>query len=268
MAAPIITLLTDFGDEDGFVGAVRGVLLSRAPAARLVDLAHHVPTGDVEKAARVLSRAAPCFPPGAVHLVVVDPGVGTERKAVVVEAGGHIFVAPDNGVVTYAVDSLGGVRVAHAITERAYWRPSPSVTFHGRDIFAPVAAALASGTGVAALGPKLATLYRLAAPAPEEAAGVWRGHVIEVDHFGNLITDLPVEVCGGARVRCALGSATLEGPVAAYASVDPGELVLVVGSAGTLEIAVRDGSAARRLGIRSGAPVACHPLAPPRSSKA
>lgn len=228
----IVTILTDFGDADGFVGAMRGVILSRAPAARLVDLAHHVPRGDVAKAARVLKRAAPCFPTGTVHLVVVDPGVGSARRAIAAEIGGHRFVAPDNGVLHL----MGAPDRVHALAVP----PDASSTFHGRDVFAPAAAALAAGATLASLGPRVAALVPLPAPPP--------GQIIEVDQFGNLISNLPP-----AAGRYRIGSAVLSGPAASYSAVASGELVLVAGSEGTLEVAVRDGSAAERLQLGVGA---------------
>jgi S-adenosylmethionine hydrolase len=251
----IVTLLTDFGDADGFVGAMRGVLLGRAPGAVLADIAHHVPPGDVAKAARVLRRAAPCFPAGTIHLVVVDPGVGSARRPLALRAGGHTFVGPDNGVLIDAAESLGGVEAARALTERSLWRGPPSSTFHGRDVFAPVAGALAAGVPFERVGPPVDDLVRPHAPAPApDAEGVWRGRVVEVDRYGNLITDLP-PLPGPLRLE--LAGAVVEGPSAAYADVVPGALVLVVGSEGTLEVAVRDDSAAARLGAHAGTPVAC-----------
>ncbi|MCB9544665.1 MAG: SAM-dependent chlorinase/fluorinase [Myxococcales bacterium] len=241
----LVTLLTDFGDADGFVGAMRGVLLSHAPGARLVDVAHHVPRGDVAKAARVLARAAPCFPAGTVHLVVVDPGVGSSRRPVAVAAGHHLFVAPDNGVLGPTLARLGGPTAAVEIRVDAA-SARISSTFHGRDVFAPAAAALVAGASLAALGDALASpLVALPAAPP--------GRVIEVDAYGNLITDVPAD----GPVALQIAGHTLHGPATCYADVALGELVLVRGSEGTLEVAVRDGSAAARLGVGVGAPVAC-----------
>lgn len=228
----IVTLLTDFGDADGFVGAMRGVILSRAPDARLVDLAHHVPRGDVAKAARVLKRAAPCFPAGTVHLVVVDPGVGSARDAIAAEIAGHLFVAPDNGVL--------GLMGPPTRIRRLAIPSDASSTFHGRDVFAPAAARLAAGAPLEALGPAVHDLVRLPEGRP--------GRIVEVDQFGNLISDLPPE-----PGRYRIGAVVLDGPQPSYSAVASGEFVLVAGSEGTLEVAVRDGSAAERLGLGVGA---------------
>lgn len=273
-AAPIITLLTDFGDEDGFVGAMRGVMLSRAPRARLVDLAHHVPRGDVAKAARVLARSAPHFPPGTIHCVVVDPGVGSSRHAVAVAAAGHRFIAPDNGVLTDVLTALGAPvsalppTAARLITHPDARRAVVSHTFHGRDLFAPAAAALAAGLALDAIGPVApAPLVRLDRRPPRTRLDGSRiGHIVEVDRFGNLITDLdPPD--GRFRLSVARSddreALALMGPAPSYSAVSPGEFVVVCSSQGTLEIAVRDGSAAERLDLAAGDRVTIAPFGRP-----
>lgn len=257
MAPPVaVTLLTDFGDRDGFVGAMRGVILSRAPRCRLVDLAHHVPRGDVAKAGRVLARSAPLFPAGTVHCVVVDPGVGSERRAIAVQVGGMRFIAPDNGVLGEVIDSLGGRESAgfdaRLISNLAARRTAVGRTFHGRDIFAPAAAYLAAGGHFISLGAPAGPLVELPRPSVRIEGDRRIGRVVEVDHFGNLITDVAADGLPPS-VRIELRGLTLRGPRAAYAAVEPGAWVLVVGSLGTLEVAVRDGSAAARLGVGVGA---------------
>ena len=249
---PILTLLTDFGDADGFVGAMRGVILARAPGCRLVDLAHHVPRGDVPKAGRVLARSAPHFPAGTVHCVVVDPGVGSARRAVAVRAGGMGFIAPDNGVLGPALAALGGPVEARIIVNPAAMRADVSRTCHGRDIFAPAAAWLAAGADFSAIGPAAGPLIRLPRPRVRRDGAAWIGRVDEVDHYGNLITDIPATDLPPV-VALTLGGHRLLGPRPAYAAVESGALVLVIGSLGTLEVAVRDGSAAARLGLAAGA---------------
>jgi S-adenosylmethionine hydrolase len=249
--SPVVTLLTDFGTRDGYVGAVKGVLLARRPGVTLVDLTHDIPPGDVAAGAFVLGQAAPWFPPGTVHLAVVDPGVGSERRAVACALGAQLYVAPDNGLLTRVLESVDAVR-AHEISRAALRLPAPSDVFHGRDLFAPAAAYLASGAPLAGVGPALevASLVRTAWPRPSLAPGAGEGQVVYVDRFGNLVTNLPVapEAAGGiARL------AGQEIPVRrTYSDVEPGSLVALRGSSGLLEIACNRGSAAEVLGARTG----------------
>lgn len=257
-AGPIVTLLTDFGDADGFVGAMRGVIASRAPGCRMIDLAHHVPRGDVAKAGRVLARAVPYFPAGTVHCVVVDPGVGSARRAVAVRAGGMAFIAPDNGVLGPVLAALDGQAEARVISNRAAMRSEMSHTFHGRDLFAPAAAWLASGHAFTAIGPAAGPLVELPLAPVRRAGETIIGRIDEIDHYGNLISDIPAQGLP-PKVVATVGDVCLTGPRPAYAAVPSGDLVLVVGSLGTLEIAVRDGSAAHRLGVAAGAPCIVEP---------
>jgi S-adenosylmethionine hydrolase len=232
MARGVITLITDFGTADGYVGAMKGVIASRAPSARVVDITHEIAPGDVEAAAFALRQAAPLFPPGTVHVVVVDPGVGSARRGIVGVGRGQRFVGPDNGLFA------GVAERAFEIVARRFRRPSVSATFHGRDVFAPAAAALARGARPEAAGPEV----------PLTALPREPGRVVHVDRFGNLITDL----VGIAEIR--IGERTL--PVLrTYSDVAPGELVAYVGSAGSVEIGVRDGSAAQVLQLGRGARV-------------
>lgn len=258
MSAPILTLLTDFGDADGFVGAMRGVILTRAPGCRIVDLAHHVPRGDVAKAGRVLARSAPYFPDGTVHCVVVDPGVGSGRRALAVRVGGHRFVAPDNGVLDPVCAALGGPVEARYIGNPGAVRLPVSHTFHGRDVFAPAAAWLAAGGAFEDLGPTVDDRVRLPRCAVRVEGDRIIGRVDEVDVFGNLITDIAAEGLP-ERVSVDVAGQRLTGPSPAYAAVAPGALVVVVGSLGRIEVAVRDGSAAARLGVGAGAPCIVEP---------
>ncbi len=244
---PIVTLTTDFGDRDGYVGAMKGVILSRAPGVTLVDITHAVPRHDVAAAANALADAAPYFPPGTVHVAVVDPGVGGARAAVVVAAGGHLFVGPDNGVFALAAPRPDAV---HAIADPGFRRESVAASFHGRDLFAPAAARLALGAPPAAAGPPVALRGRLALAA---GAGAGAAHqVVHVDRFGNLVTDI-AGVPATARFRVA--GRAIAGVRETYESVAPGELVAYVGSRGTIEIAVREGSAAELLGAARGTAV-------------
>ncbi len=247
MSLPVITLTTDFGLEDAYVAAMKGVILTICPQATLVDVSHEVRPQAVRQAAYLLSTVVPYFPPGTVHLVVVDPGVGTQRRAIAVQTGRATYVAPDNGVLEMALagdEALSAVELA----EGHYRLPEVSATFHGRDVFAPAAAHLACGRSLAEMGPAvpLAEVYRLAPARQPE--------VLHVDRFGNLITSYRVPA-GQARLAVTVGGVRLAGPARTYADVEPGELLAYVGSSGYLEIAVREGSAAQRLGAGPGTPV-------------
>ena len=254
----LVTLLTDFGDVDGYVGAMRGVILRVDPCLRIEDIAHHVPMGDVAKASRVLARSAPFFPEGTVHCVVVDPGVGSERCAVALRCGGHIFVGPDNGVFTATIAALGESVEVRMIENESLMRTPVSHTFHGRDIFAPVAAALASGADFNSVGDALDALRCPNGSMFEWQGDHWTGRVIEIDTFGNLITNIPVSEVT-ARYRVEIASVHLDGPSPSYTAVDVGALLVSNGSNGTVEISCRDGSASGVLQIGVGHSLACFP---------
>ena len=245
----ILTLLTDFGTADSYVGEIRGVLLSLAPGTTLIDLSHAVPPGQVAAGAYVLQRCWPRFPAGTIHLAVVDPGVGTTRVGVAVRAAGHFFVGPDNGL-------FGGVRDVGDVTVIALPTPAgASATFHGRDLFAPAAAALARGEPLESLGvPHPGPLQLLPRATPHHEGKVVVGEVIHVDRFGNLVTNLTPDLVPGYAV---LEAESLPiGPLrTTFGDVDAGSLVAYLGSGGTIEVAVRDGSAARRLGLGVGGQV-------------
>lgn len=243
--APILTLLTDFGTADGYVAEIKGVLLSAVPHATLVDISHDIPPQDVEAARLAVARYWRRFPAGTVHLVVVDPGVGTARPALAVQAEGRVLLGPDNGVLSPAL-LMPGVRVVSI--------PVPagaSPTFHGRDVFAPAAAAIARGTSLDGIGtPARSPVIRRTPEPVRDDDGVLRGEVITVDRFGNLVTNF-IAVRAGV-VEIAGRAIPLR---RTYGDVPPGELVAIIGSSGLLEVAVRDGSAARALGLGRGAPV-------------
>jgi hypothetical protein len=242
----LVTLLTDFGTADSYVAEMRGVLLSLAPTATVVDVSHGVPPGDVRSAAYILGRTWDRFPPGTVHLAVVDPGVGTTRVALAMRVHGHHFVGPDNGVFTPVLRDSEVEAVVLPTPESA------SPTFHGRDVFAPAAAALACGATLQSLGEPFGGIpERLAYTPPHYEGKTVVGEVVYVDRFGSLITNLTSELVPSY--------ATLEvedldlGPLKrTYNDVTPGGLLAYVGSGGTIEIAVRNGSAARRLGVGVG----------------
>jgi S-adenosyl-L-methionine hydrolase (adenosine-forming) len=235
----VITLLTDFGTTDSYVAEVKGVLLEHAPNATLVDVTHDVPAGDIRAAQVILGRVWHRFPQGTVHLCVVDPGVGSARLAVALSARGHAFVGPDNGLFTEVL--TGAAIVALPVP------PAASATFHGRDVFAPAAAALASGASLASLGTPTHASTHLPLPRPRAEGPLTVGEVLLVDRFGNLLSNIP-----GVTGRVSVGDRAV-GPVRrTFTDVAPGELVAYVGSGGTLEIARRDGSAAAQLGAGRG----------------
>lgn len=237
----IITLTTDFGTADGYAGALKGVIARRAPDAAVVDISHDIARHDVAAAAYALAVAAPEYPAGTVHVAVVDPGVGSARRAVIACAGEHRFVGPDNGVFQLVAPAPAAV---YEIADPRFVSEPVSATFHGRDVFAPAAAALAGGLEPEQAGPRVELRGALAAD---------RLGVIHVDRFGNLITGIPGgQLSPGSRAEIAgvsIAAATT------YADVEVGELLAYVGSAGTVEIAVREGSAAARLGVGRGAAV-------------
>jgi hypothetical protein len=251
---PIVTFTTDFGAHDGYVGALKGVVLSIAPQATLVDIAHGVPARDVAAGAVALAQAAPLFPPGTIHVAVVDPGVGGTRADLVVAAGDSFYVGPDNGVLSLAAR---GPRQIHRIEAPGFRREPVSPTFHGRDVFAPAAGRLAAGAAASDAGPPLESMVELSAPPLHRRDGVIEGEVIHVDGFGNLITSLPAEVVARATpdwtVEVEGGDGRFEPRLGrTFSDVEPGALIAYVGSGGQLEIARRDGSAARRLGAERG----------------
>lgn len=248
----IITLTTDFGSSDSYVGELKGVLLSRCPSARLVDIAHGLRPGDIAGGAWVLARIWDRYPMDAVHLAVVDPTVGSARRSLAARAGDRWFVGPDNGLLS-RVQKRHAVSVAVQITP-AYAEPGQiSDTFHGRDVFAPAAAHLACGGSPEALGSQVdaAELTRLPISEPERRPGEIAGSVVHVDRFGTLVTDIPVDWLP-PEPEAEVGSKRVAGLARSFAEVRPGMPLLIRGSAGTLEIAARDESAARLLGVETG----------------
>ena len=249
---PIITLTTDFGLRDPFVGVMKGVILGICPEAHLVDLTHDIDPHEILGAQLALESSVPFFPVGTVHLAVVDPGVGSARRALAVQSAGQCFVGPDNGLLSFAFKTTGWTAVS--LTAEHYRRPHVSQTFHGRDVFAPAAAHLAREV----LDP-----VRLDLPAAREEGGALVGEVIAEDRFGNLITSLTAEgmarLAGGATVEVEVGDRRL-GPLKAfYSAGEPGVPAPIIGSQGRLEIFVREGSARAILGARRGTPVRARP---------
>jgi S-adenosylmethionine hydrolase len=258
MPDPLITLTTDFGEDSPYVAALKGVILSINPAARLLDLSHQIPPQDVAHAAFFLAASVPYFLPGVLHLVVVDPGVGTERALLYVEVGGHRLLVPDNGCWTELARHADRPPAVIRLAESRYWRQPVSATFHGRDILAPVAAHLSLGLDPHSLGPDVTDWVRWQAPAPALGSDRLTGEVLFIDHFGNLITNIPGEAflaLAASPVRITVGNREVPRRVRTYAEAEPGSVVALVSSSGMLEVAVTQGSAADRLQARPGTPV-------------
>lgn len=254
MAAPVITMLTDFGTADGYVAEMKGVLVCEAPGTPLLDMSHDVPAHDVEFARLTVARYWRRYPAGTVHLVVVDPGVGSSRAALAVESDGRFLVGPDNGVLSPALFALDRRVVVLPANDTA------SPVFHGRDIFAPAAAALARGAALDELGERIYDPVRRRTPQPiRRSDGAIEGEVLTLDRFGNAITNLIVRDTESVMLEQGHESRPLR-VVRTYADAAPGEAVALVGSSGFLEIAVRDGSAAHAMSIMRGARVVMRPV--------
>jgi len=258
-----ITFLTDYGLEDGFVAACHGVAAKIAPSVRVIDITHLVQPGDVRRGAAVLAQTVPYLPP-AVHLAVVDPGVGTARRGIAVQAGDGILVGPDNGLLSWAIAGLGGATKAVQLTNGDLWLHPVSPTFHGRDIFMPVAAHLASGRDLADAGEQidLADLVTLPAPTSRVRDGEAEGEVMSVDRFGNVQLSIEASDVGqlgvgyGSPLVVRAGRRQLTVPfLETFAAVAPGEIVAFADSAGLISLAVNAGDAAQQLGLPPGAHV-------------
>jgi S-adenosylmethionine hydrolase len=251
----VITLITDFGLQDGNVGAMKGVIHSIAPSATIVDISHHVPPQDVQHGGFVLMTAYPFWPPTTIHVVVDDPGVGTKRRAVAVKTQHGTFVAPDNGVLSYVL-ARERVTAAAVLTDPAYWHHPISPVFHGRDIFGPAAAHLANGVPLNVLGGAISVESLVAFPIPTprfHADGHITAHVQHIDRFGNCTTDLAREVLrnvSGWQIR--VGNRSIDNIRTTFGDVPEGEPVALIDSTGYLAIGVRNGSAAQELDLKEG----------------
>lgn len=259
MARPIITLTTDYGTGDHLVGVMKGVILSINPEVHIVDLTHHVLAHDILDGAITIAQAYSYFPPKTIHLVVVDPGVGTPRRPILVAGDQHYFVAPDNGVLSGVYDQTEALYVWN-ITSEHYFRNPVSNTFHGRDIFAPVAAWLSKSWQTAAFGEAIEDFVRFAIPKPKVDGKTYKCVVLKVDAFGNLITnlkfeDFPALVAPEAKFTIRAGKAEIKTIVPTFASGTGAEPFAIVGSSGNLELCVNKGNASRVLGIGRGAEV-------------
>jgi S-adenosylmethionine hydrolase len=280
---PLVTITTDFGTADGYVGTMKGVILGIAPQAQLVDISQEIEPQNVRQTAYVLYTAYPFFPPHTVHLIVVDPGVGSARRPIALRTPAGTFVGPDNGVFSYVM-ACEPVEALVELADPRYRLPQVSHTFHGRDVFAPAAAHLAAGVPIADLGPPVPDPVTFPPPLLKIGPRSLSGEVLHADHFGNVITSIgrlswqenglsfepafrkteggEPEAGGGKPVGFRVEETTvtvagqeLTGVHRTYAEVEPGEVLALVGSEGHLEIAVREGSAARRLRLRPGDPV-------------
>ena len=254
----ILTFLTDFGLRDAYVASMKGVALSVNRDLKLVDISHQVPPQDIMQAAYVLRDAAACFPEGTVHLCVVDPGVGTDRSPVAVRHRGQYFVGPDNGLLSLALD--GSPDEIVRLDNQDYWRPEEtSTTFHGRDIFAPAAAHLASGVPLSSLGSAAPSLTRMQWALPIHDDQGIRGWVVHVDHFGNCVTNITrsafAEGRDGRRFKCYAGGLILDRVQPTYGCVESGDPLLLFNSTELLEVAVSRGNAAELFGLRTGSPI-------------
>lgn len=258
MSRPVIAFLTDFGSRDHYAGAMKGVALSICPDATLVDISHDVPPHDVLAGALELAAAYRYFPAGTIFVAVVDPGVGSARRGIALEAAEYKFVAPDNGVLTPIVDEHNPKRVIE-LSERRYARPTVSRTFEGRDRFAPAAAWLAKGIELAALGRPAGNVHRLEIPRPQTDAGQVTGQVLRVDRFGNLITNIDrrtfEKLAEGGAVDVRIGPHQISKLVSTYADVAGGEVCALFGGTDHLEIAANGASAAQALDLDRGAAV-------------
>ena len=249
----IVALLTDYGLQDPYAGVMKGAILSVNPVARIVDLTHNVPPQDIREASRILSASRSYFPKGTIFVAVVDPGVGTDRAILAVETDRHIFLAPDNGLLGF-LDRTGSIRRIVQVRESRYFLKPVSKTFHGRDIFAPVAGHLSRGVDLARLGPSVNRMTTGESSAPRATAkGGLEGEIVSIDRFGNLITNIPGELLPDARdVRITVGRRIVQTLSRSYADAKKGALLALVGSTGHLEISVNHGSAHAAARIQRG----------------
>jgi hypothetical protein len=256
----VISLLTDFGLDDHFVGVMKGVMAGIAPQATVIDITHQVCPQNIMAGARSLAQAVPYFPRGTVHVAVVDPGVGTHRRALAAQIGAHFFVAPDNGllsiVIKHAQEAGQPVRLI-SLTNPAFWLPRVSTSFHGRDIFAPVGTHLANGLPLSILGEEINDPVLITPEQPVETSTGWQASVVLIDRFGNLSTNLPGSSLPENKegIMIKIGDETIHGLSHTFGDASPGTLIALVDSTGHLGIAEVNGNAARRLKVDPGAVV-------------
>lgn len=247
----LITLLTDFSDRDGYVGVMKGVILGIAPQARVVDISHSIPPQEVRQAAWMLARSAPFFPPGTVHVAVVDPGVGTSRRGIIAQLGAQVFVGPDNGLMTLLHQrcaGLGEIIRIHNLQNSAYQLKPVSFSFHGRDVFAPAAAHFINGVALEEFGAPVSDPLLLDFPEPRRGADGWVGEIIHVDAFGNLASNIRAQhLEKKANTRIIIKNMEINGIRNTFGEGMPGEMLAIMDSFGYLSICVVNGSAANAL---------------------
>jgi S-adenosyl-L-methionine hydrolase (adenosine-forming) len=252
----IISITTDFGQLNGFVGVMKGVIWGIAPKAHIADITHDIPPQNVHLGAYALWRVVPYFPSGSVHIAVVDPGVGTHRRPIGLSIGDQSFILPDNGLITPILEdgeaSGQPIQIVH-LNNPKYWLPEVSHTFHGRDIFAPTGAHLARGIPLRALGDPITDPVRLEFSRPKQTPFGWEAHITIIDVFGNLTTDLPAKVVTDAKqVTFKLRGHTIQGMVTSYGHRENGDLIALVDSENYIEISVVNGNAASQIGAKIG----------------
>jgi S-adenosyl-L-methionine hydrolase (adenosine-forming) len=257
---PIISLMTDFGIKDGNVGVMKGVIWGICPSAQISDLSHMIQAQNIREAAYVFARSVPYFPKGSIHVVVVDPGVGTARRPMAAQIGDWFYIGPDNGTVTGLLEraeQAGWESSFVELNQKQYWLPTISFVFHGRDIFSPVAAHLANGVSLNDLGTSFKGPVRLELPKPQNTIDGWQGEVIYIDHFGNLGSNIRVENLAEAMdykedIIVRIKETEIKGMVNTFGEGPIGELIALLGSTGNLAICVVNGNAAGRLGAKIG----------------
>ena len=254
----IITLITDFGSKDGYVGTMKGVILTINPQVSLIDITHEVSPQDIFEAGFVLQNSYKFFPRHSIHLVVVDPGVGGERKALLIDTEDHLFIGPDNGVFTLIYECENINRIIE-LTKSNFFLPDKSSTFHGRDIFAPVAAHLSRGISVEDFGDVCNEIVTIDIPKPEITEGAITGVVLHIDNFGNLITNISEglfrALIGEGSYKIMAGNKVTVGLKVSYSEVKKGEVLAIFGSAGYLEISAREQNAQKKLKMNKGSEI-------------
>lgn len=253
-----ITVLTDFGDQDAYVGILKGVMSKINPGVRMIDITHRIQPGDIRSASFITHQAHPFFPNHTVHLIVVDPGVGTQRRPLAVQAASQYWVAPDNGVLAYIFRSYPDAEVV-CLDKPEYWLEYQSSTFHGRDIFAPVAAWLSTGIGFEKLGTRIRDFERGYAPQPLKKSKIIQGEIVYIDHFGNCVSNIPASWLSDACIdNIGMREFTWNKLNSTYGNVPSGESLVLIGSHNNMEIAVCNGNAADCLNVHIGEKLSVH----------